>query len=235
MRSASTYRPAQVTQYNSRVSSIPVLEAPEQIALVPELLAREDYRIIGDLIEDSSRVLDLGCGEGDLLAWLVRHKDVQARGVEISQEKVRRCVELGLSVYQGDINKGLADYPDNCFDFVILSQTLQVVHKPLILLREMIRVGRRVIVAFPNFGHWTVRLSLSCTGKAPRTGHLPYEWYDSPNIRVLTVLDFEELLPQEGLHAEKAYFLRHRKRIRVWPNMRADSAVYLLSQAASAP
>lgn len=214
---------------------MPVLEMTKESALVPELLTREDYRIISDLIEDSSHVLDLGCGEGDLLAWLVRHKGVQARGVEISQEKVRRCVEHGLSVYQGDINKGLADYPEHCFDYVILSQTLQVVHTPLILLREMMRVGRRIIVAFPNFGHWSVRLSLSCTGKAPRTGHLPYEWYDSPNIRVLTVLDFEELLSREGLHAEKAYFLRRGKQIRVWPNMRADSAVYLLRQAAGTP
>ena len=207
---------------------MPVLESSE-VATVPDLLAREDHRIIADMIGEASTVLDLGCGEGDLLAWLARHKRVEARGVEIAPEKVRRCVELGLSVYQGDINQGLADYPDACFDHVILSQTLQVVQHPLELMREMRRVGRRIVVAFPNFGHWSVRLSLLCTGRAPRTGHLPYQWYDSPNIRVLTILDFEDLLRQEGLRAEQRCFLRRGRRVAGQPNLLADSAIYLLS------
>ena len=125
---------------------MPVLEASE-VSTVPDLLAREDHRIIADMIGETSTVLDLGCGEGDLLAWLARHKHVEARGVEIAPEKVRRCVELGLSVYQGDINQGLADYPDACFDYVILSQTLQVVQHPLELMREMRRVGRRIVIS----------------------------------------------------------------------------------------
>lgn len=212
--------------------TMPAPASAESMTRMPELLAREDYRIIGDLIPDSARVLDLGCGEGDLLAWLVQRKGVQARGVEISQEKVRRCVERGLSVYQGDINKGLADYPDHCFDYVILSQTLQIVLEPLAVLREMLRVGRRIVVAFPNFGHWSVRRSLLLFGKAPRTAHLPFAWYDTPNIRVLTILDFQELLRREGLDAERAYFLRRGKRVRAWPNLLADSAVYLLKPAA---
>ena len=207
---------------------MPVLE-PSEVAAVPDLLAREDHRIIADMIGETSTVLDLGCGEGDLLAWLARHKRVEARGVEIAPEKVRQCVELGLSVYQGDINQGLADYPDACFDYVILSQTLQVVRHPLELMREMRRVGRRIVVAFPNFGHWSVRLSLLRTGKAPRTGHLPYQWYDSPNIRVLTILDFEDLLRQEGLRAEQSCFLRRGRRVASQPNLLADSAIYLLS------
>ena len=208
---------------------MPAIEAVEEIAAVPDRLARKEHSIIADLIADASRVLDLGCGEGDLLAWLVRHKNVQARGVEIAKEKLRRCVQLGLSVYQGDINRALADYPDHCFDYVILSQTLQAVREPLKVLREMQRIGHRIIVAFPNFGHWSVRLSLIWTGRAPRTTHLPYAWYDSPNIRVLTILDFEELLREEGMTPEKTFFLRRGKRIGVWPNMRADSAIYLLS------
>lgn len=208
---------------------MPVVEVAEEIELVPNLLAREDYRIMSEFIDDTAHVLDLGCGEGDLLAWLERHKGVQGRGVEIAPEKVRRCVELGLSVYQGDIDKGLADYPDLCFDYVVLSQTLQVVREPMRLLREMRRVGRRIIVAFPNFGHWSVRGSLLVFGRAPRTKHLPYAWYDTPNIRVLTVLDFETALEREGLHVEKACFLRRGKRISRWPNVRADSAVYLVS------
>ncbi len=208
---------------------MPVAEATVATEVSPALLTRRDHRIIAEFVEDSSRVLDLGCGEGDLLAWLVEHRDAQARGVEISPEKVRRCVEQGLSVFQGDINQGLADYPDNCFDYVVLSQTLQVVQQPLAVLREMRRVARRIIVVFPNFGHWSVRLSLLCTGRAPRTGHLPYTWYDSPNIRVLTILDFEELLRSEGVRVEKVRFLRNDRRVQAWPNLRADSAVYLLS------
>ncbi len=208
---------------------MPALEAMEETVATPDSLGRKELAIISELVADSARVLDLGCGEGDLLAWLVKYKKVQARGVEIATEKVRRCVELGLSVFQGDINKGLADYPDACFDYVILSQTLQVVRQPLKVLREMRRVGQRIVVEFPNFGHWSVRLSLLCSGRAPRTRHLPYAWYDSPNIRVLTILDFEELLRDEGLRAEKAFYLRRGQLISVWPNMRADSAIYLLS------
>lgn len=208
---------------------MPVAEPAESAGPVPANLVRNDHRIISNLITASSRVLDLGCGEGDLLAWLVAHKSVQARGVEIAQEKVRRCVQQGLSVFQGDINQGLADYPDACFDYVILSQTLQVVRQPLEVLREMRRVARRIVVTFPNFGHWTVRLSLLRTGRAPRTRHLPYRWYDSPNIRVLTILDFEDLLEKEGLRVETVRFLRSGKPLSVWPNVRADSAIYLLS------
>ena len=208
---------------------MPVLEASDVTVAAPDSLDRKELAIISELVENSSHVLDLGCGEGDLLAWLVKHKNVEARGVEIANDKVRRCVELGLSVYQGDINKGLADYPDACFDYVILSQTLQVVRQPLDVLREMRRVGRRIVVAFPNFGHWSVRLSLLWSGRAPRTRHLPYAWYDTPNIHVLTILDFEALLRQEGFRAEHAFYLRRGRLIRAWPNMRADSAIYLLS------
>lgn len=196
--------------------------------LLPEVLGRGDYRIIGDIVEEGSSVLDLGCGEGVLLAWLVEHKRVQARGVEISSAKVRKCVAYGLSVYQGDIDQGLADYPDQCFDYVILNQTLQETHQPLKVLREMIRVGRRVIVAFPNFGHWSIRGSLLLTGRAPKARHLPYEWYNTPNIHFVTVLDFENLLVREGLTIERSHFLRGDHRIRLWPSVRAETAVYLI-------
>jgi methionine biosynthesis protein MetW len=193
---------------------------------VPDVLGRQDYRIIGEIVEPNSSVLDLGCGEGELLAWLAERKQAKARGVEISATKVRKCVALGLSVYQSDIDKGLADYPDQCFDYVILSQTLQETFRPLDVLREMIRVGRRVIVAFPNFGHWSVRHSLAWTGHAPKTRHLPYEWYDSPNIHFVTVLDFEDLIKSEGWIKERSYFLRGARRITFWPSLRCDSAIY---------
>ncbi len=205
-----------------------VREATIKAEEVPEVLLRKEFRIISDLIADSSHVLDLGCSEGDLLAWLAEHKNVQARGVEIAQEKVRRCVQRGLSVFQGDINQGLQDFPDHCFDYVILSQTMQAVRQPLTVLREMRRVGHRFIVTFPNFGHWSVRLSLLFGGRAPKTGHLPYEWHNSPNIRMLTILDFEDVLREEGLQVEKAFFLRRSEQVALWPNFRADSAIYLL-------
>lgn len=197
---------------------------------VPEVLGREDYRIIGEFVAANSHVLDLGCGKGDLLSWLVEHKRAEARGVEISASAVRACVARGLSVYQGDIDQGLVDFPDDCFDYVILSQTLQETQNPLEVMQEMARVGKRVIVAFPNFGHWRVRLSLLTGGRAPKAKHLPYEWYDTPNIHVLTLLDFEETLPKAGLQVERAYFLAGEKPIGSFRNMRAQTAIYLLGR-----
>ena len=190
-------------------------------SIVPQVLGRQDYAIIGEMVEEGASVLDLGCGEGELLGWLAEQRGVKARGVEIAPEKVRKCVARGLSVYQGDIDKGLADYPPQCFDYIILSQTLQETRRPLNVLREMVRVGQRVIVAFPNFGHWSVRASLLCSGKAPKTGHLAVHHF-------LTVLDFEETARQEKLTIERSYFLRRGKRIRWWPSLRADIAVYQL-------
>ena len=197
-------------------------------SVVPQVLGRKDYAIIGEMVEDGSSVLDLGCGEGELLEWLVERRGVKARGVEISPEKVRQCVARGLSVYQGDIDTGLADYPDQCFDYIILSQTLQETCRPMDVLREMSRVGRRLIVAFPNFGHWAVRLSLLFRGRAPKARHLPYEWYDTPNIHFVTILDVEDAARHEGLTVERAYFLCGDRRVRLWRSLFADVAVYQL-------
>jgi len=195
---------------------------------VRELLGRSDYAIIGEIVEPRTKVLDLGCGEGELLQWLAENKDVDARGVEISGAKVQRAIARGVSVYQGDIDQGLADYPDHAFDYVILSQTLQESRRPLQVLREMLRVGRRAIVAFPNFGHWGVRLSLLYSGRAPQTRLFPHNWYDSPNIHFLTVDDFEQLARQEGLAVERRYFLAGHRRVSRLPNLRAEVAVYLV-------
>ncbi|MDA1315695.1 MAG: methionine biosynthesis protein MetW [Acidobacteria bacterium] len=196
--------------------------------IVSDALGRQDYAIIGEMVEEDASVLDLGCGEGELLSWLVEQRNAKARGVEISPEKVRKCVARGLSVYQGDIDKGLADYPEQCFDYIILSQTLQETLRPLDVLKEMVRVGRRAIVAFPNFGHWAVRTSLLRTGKAPKTDHLPYEWHNTPNIHFLTVLDFEQTVREEGFTIERSYFLRKGKHISWWRSLRSDVAVYEL-------
>jgi methionine biosynthesis protein MetW len=200
-------------------------------AFVPELLGRSDYAIIGQIVEPNTRVLDLGCGEGELLEWLAHNKNVDARGVEISGAKVQRAIARGVSVFQSDIDAGLADFPGQAFDYVILSQTLQETRHPREVLREMLRVGLRGIVAFPNFGHWAVRLSMLTSGRAPRTSLFPYEWYDSPNIHVLTVQDFENLAAAEGFRVERRYFLAGHRTVTWLPNLLAEVAVYLVSQA----
>jgi len=197
---------------------------------VGELLGREDFAIIGDIVEPNSKVLDLGCGEGELLEWLAENKGVEARGVEIAASKVQRAIAHGVSAYQGDIDEVLEDYPHHTFDYVILSQTLQETRNPLKVLREMLRVGRRAIVAFPNFGHWSVRLSLLFTGRAPKTPLFPNEWYDSPNVHVLTVHDFDQLVRKEGFTVERCYFIAGRRRITLLPNLLAEEAVYLVKK-----
>ena len=212
--------------------TVPVPQSQGEIRPQPfvrQVLGRSDYLIIGEIVEPKTRVLDLGCGDGELLEWLAAHKSVEARGVEISGTKVQRAIARGVSVYQGDIDEGLADYPDAAFDYVILSQTLQETHNPRKVLREMLRVGRRVIVAFPNYGHWRVRLSLLFGGRAPKTDLFPYAWYESPNIHFLTVHDFEDLATLERLAIERRYFLSGGRRLTLLPNLLAEVAVYLVS------
>lgn len=198
-------------------------------AFVREVLGRSDYAIIGDIVEPKSRVLDLGCGEGELLQWLAENKAVDARGVELSGSKVQRAIARGVSVFQCDLDEALADYPDHAFDYVILSQTLQETLRPRQVMREMLRVGRRVIVAFPNFGHWRVRLSMLVSGRAPRTGLFPYEWHESPNIHFLTVEDFEDLARKDGYVVERRYFLAGHRKVTTRPNLMAETAVYLVT------
>ena len=198
--------------------------------LVHSVLGRRDYEIIGDIVEPHSRVLDLGCGEAELLAWLAENKGVQARGIEQNGGKVMKAIARGVSVYQGDLETSLKDYPDQAFDFVILSQTLQQTLHPLVVLEEMLRISRRVIVGFPNFGHWRVRLSHLWSGRAPRTGLFPYEWYNSPNLHFLTVQDFEALAEAQHWTLEKRIFLSGQREITALPNLMAEVAVYLFRQ-----
>lgn len=199
------------------------------MSATPELAGRSDFAVISEIVAPKSRVLDLGCGEGELLAWLAKNKAVDARGVELSGAKVQRAIARGVSVFQCDIDQALADYPDQAFDYVILSQTLQETLRPRQVLREMLRVGRRGIVAFPNFGHWSVRLSMLWTGRAPRTKLFPYEWYESPNIHFLTVQDFENLARDERLIVERRYFLAGNRTVRLFPNLMTEVAVYCVS------
>ncbi len=198
-----------------------------------EIYGRSDYAMIGELVEPGTRVLDLGCGEGELLAWLRENKKVEARGVEFSAALAQKAIARGVSVYQGDLEAALDDYPEGAFDYVILSQTLQETRDPLGVLRGMLRIGRRGIVAFPNFGHWRVRTSHLWSGRAPKTTLFPYEWYDSPNIHFLTVLDFEALAGKMRWEVERRIFLSGNREVRALPNLRAEVAVFLVSAGAS--
>jgi len=199
---------------------------------VREIYGRRDYAIIGELIQEKARVLDLGCGEGELLAWLKENKSVDGRGVELTGARVQKAIARGVSVYQGDFESALDDYPDGAFDYVILSQTLQETRDPLRVLRGMLRIGRRAVVAFPNFGHWSVRLAHLWSGRAPKTELFPHDWYDSPNIHFLTVLDFESLAGREKWRVERRIFLSGHSEVRSLPNLRAEVAVFLFSREA---
>ena len=192
------------------------------------LEARPDFKIIAEIIQPGTKVLDLGCGEGLLLAWLTANKKVSARGVEIETTNVRKAIGRGVSAYQGDIDEGLADYPDKAFDYVILSQTLQETRAPLQVLTEMLRVGRKAIISFPNFGHWRVRKAMLFSGQAPKTELFPYDWYNSPNIHFLSINDFEDLCRKNGFPIERRYFLSGSKKVSTLPNLWAQTAVFLV-------
>jgi methionine biosynthesis protein MetW len=194
-----------------------------------DVFGRRDYAIISELIEPGTRVLDLGCGEGELLAWLRDHKNVDGRGVELTGASVQKAIARGVSVYQGDLESGLDDYPEQAFDYVILSQTLQQTRDPLKVLKGMLRTGKRGIVAFPNFGHWRVRASHLLTGRSPRTELFPYDWYDSPNIHFLTVLDFEALAEMQKWKVERRIFLAGNREVKAMPNLMSEVAVFLFS------
>lgn len=196
--------------------------------MVREVLGRGDYALISEMVPMGARVLDLGCGDGALLAWLKDNKQVSARGVEIQRTLVQAAVARGVTVYQGDIEASLADYPDGAFDYVILSQTLQETRRPLAVMEQMLRVGRNAIVAFPNFGHWRVRLAHLTSGRAPRTPLFPHKWHESPNIHFLTVLDFEELVRDQRWVIEKKRFLAGHAQVNRLANLLAEIAIYLI-------
>ncbi|HLY54994.1 MAG TPA: methionine biosynthesis protein MetW [Stellaceae bacterium] len=170
---------------------------------------RRDLRLIADLIEPKCRVLDIGCGDGALLAFLATTKSVDARGMELSQEGVNACVRNGLSVIQGDADNDLEAYPDGAFDYVVLSQTLQATRRPRAVLESLARIGGRAIVSFPNFGYWRVRLRLLSSGRMPSSALLGHHWYDTPNIHLCTIRDFIALASELGLAIERAQILDH--------------------------
>ncbi|NWF83253.1 MAG: methionine biosynthesis protein MetW [Bryobacteraceae bacterium] len=194
------------------------------------MLGRADYALIGEMIPHGSRVLDLGCGDGALLLWLKEQKSVQARGVEKNRELVQKAIARGVTVYQGDLEESLAEYPPGAFDYVILSQTLQESRRPLAVIEGMLRIGRHAVIAFPNFGHWRVRIAHLFSGRAPKTPLFPHNWYDSPNIHFLTIIDFEELARARDWAIERKVFLSGDRRVELLPNLLAEVAIYLVKR-----
>jgi methionine biosynthesis protein MetW len=198
---------------------------------------RYDLQKIASWIEPGSRVLGLGCGDGELLFFLKENRHVKETGIEILESKVTHCIEKGLSVLQGDINEEILDYPDDAFDYVILSQTLQQVYEPSKLIRDMLRVGKMGIVSFPNFSHLKIRTHLLFTGCAPVTSQLPYEWYNTPNIRIVTIKDFRRFSKEAGFEILKETAIntdnkdRKGNIIRVLPGLRATYGIFLIGKA----
>jgi methionine biosynthesis protein MetW len=197
--------------------------------------ARNDLQLVADMVDHGARVLDLGCGDGALLSLLADTRGVDARGLELSQGGVNLCVARGLSVIQGDADTDLATYPDDAFDYVILSQTLQAVRRPKTVLENMLRIGRRAIVSFPNFGHWRVRLELGLRGRMPVTETLPVSWHETPNIHFCTIRDFLDLAREIGATIERGIVLDRRGRVirdgaeARW-NLFGEQAVFLLKR-----
>jgi methionine biosynthesis protein MetW len=195
---------------------------------------RIDLELIAELINDKSSVLDLGCGDGDLLHKLVTEKSVKGHGVELHHDYLYKSIEKGVPVIQADLDEGLNDYPDNSFDYVVLSQTIQVVHRPDEILLEMLRVGKTGIVSVINFGYWKVRRDLLFGGRMPKNKVLPFEWYNTPNIHLSTIKDFQDFCQNEGITIKRQINLIREKRrhflVNQIPNLFADLAIFVIEK-----
>jgi len=201
----------------------------------PTETSRVDLLLIAEMVTPGSRVLDIGCGDGELLRILAEKHGVDGRGIELSQAGVNSCVAQGLAVIQGDADDDLAYYPDLAFDYAILSQTIQATYSPRHVLEQLLRIGKRAVVSFPNFGHWRVRIQLMFGGHMPRTDNLPERWYDTPNIHLCTIKDFLGLCDDIGAKVERAIALNaNGTKLVSMPlfaqNLFGEQAVFLLSR-----
>jgi len=197
---------------------------------IEEKNIRPDHKAIARIVKNGSSVLDLGCGNGDLLYLLTNTKDVKGQGIEIDDRAIFECVEKGLSVFHGDIDSGLADYRDKSFDYVILNQSLQQVAHIDNVITDSLRVGKKVIVGVPNFAYYKSRLQVLLQGKMPVTSSLPYSWFDTPNVRFLTIRDFADYCRDKKIRIEKKVFVGETKKVFIFPNLFANVGIFVLSR-----
>lgn len=190
-----------------------------------------DHRVIYSIVEEGSRVLDLGCGKGELLYPLVRDKHVRAQGIELDDKAIQECVKKGLSVFHDDIENSLPEFPDRSFDYVILNQSMQQVKKVDDVIHESLRIGNKVIVGFPNFAYIKSRFMLFFKGRAPITGSLPYLWFETPNVRFLSITDFKNFCEEKKIRIVEAHFLGENDIVRFFPNLFALNAVFVLKNS----
>ena len=197
---------------------------------------KEEFKVISELIVEKSRVLDVGCGDGILMEYLSKNKVVDVRGLEISKEKVKKCLSNGLAVVEGDAEYDLKQFPDLSFDYVILSQTLQAFMSPENVIKDLLRVGKKVIVTIPNFGHWKVRVDLLFKGEMPITKNLPYEWYNTPNLHMCTIQDFYNFCNNKGINIFKTISLNGQKTSKItssnlkFKNLISELGIFLLEK-----
>lgn len=189
-----------------------------------------EQMVISSWINSGASVLDLGCGDGELLSFLIRNKQVHAQGVELSEQAIGNCVAAGLSVFQQDIDTGLTDYAEKSFDYVILNQTLQQVKKPDFAIKEALRVGKKVIIGFPNFCYITDRFQIFFRGKVPVSASLPYEWYDTPNLHFLSIADFKEYCKKNLITVESSIFISKNRKINFLTNLFGEVGLFLVSK-----
>ncbi|HIJ59352.1 MAG TPA: methionine biosynthesis protein MetW [Nitrospirae bacterium] len=193
------------------------------------MIIPDDYKIIVEIIKEGSSVLDLGCGNGDLLSVLIEKKGIKGQGIEIDEGAIYSCVAKGLNVFHDDLDNGLIDYSDLSFDYIIINQTLQELRNPHVVLKEALRVGIHAIVGFPNFAYWRARFQLFFLGKAPVTPSLPHKWYDTPNLHFLSISDFTDYCSENGIKIKKVYFFPSNLLTTLRPNIFALSAIFLIS------